>query len=496
MDGSRKAFGASQGVFVFGKAWREGVRCGAHVMNASQTSTSTSSVSWAPAKARSGVRWRHRLGFQAARQRSRDRAPAGKTIAEIFAQDGEPAFRAMERAFIEQRASRRSGRVVACGGGLVVQPGMLAACCAQGRGRLPARLAGNDAGAHRPPAQPAAARTWRIRRSASARSIAAREPIYRRSGTVILTDSRPLSDIVAHVMRAWRRDAADFVRAGQLMDAWTPAAGNRMHLRRAADRARLRRRALCRVGAGAGSTPLRDLARAGHARRHGLDGAHGGQAPRAHLVLPGARSIIMLGVNYWSGVGCAGRDAGRQGPTWARYALHEDYHDTMKPGLVGGGAGAGGAATGVRRRDYRYYVDTGPVLERSWAARAGLGFHRQERDADFAAARQLAVSRGDPDARRTRAGRTRAGAARPVSRDVGLLCGKCTRCLDACPTAAFAAPGVVDARRCVSYQTIENKGVIPRELRAGIGRRGSTAATCAWRFARGTASRRRAGSCC
>jgi epoxyqueuosine reductase len=62
--------------------------------------------------------------------------------------------------------------------------------------------------------------------------------------------------------------------------------------------------------------------------------------------------------------------------------------------------------------------------------------------------------------------------------EAGLLCGKCTRCMDACPTQALPRPGVVDARRCVSYQTIENKGIIPRELREGIGGRIYGCDTC------------------
>jgi shikimate kinase len=135
----------------------------------------------------------------------------GRTVADIFAQDGEPAFRAMERRFIaEGHPAERT--VVACGGGLVVQTGMLDVLKSKGvvvclhasietildrtaRHRTRPLLAVDD------PEQ-------RVRTL-----YAERESVYKRSGTVILTDARPLHDIAAHVVRAWRRDAADFVRA-------------------------------------------------------------------------------------------------------------------------------------------------------------------------------------------------------------------------------------------------------------------------------------------
>jgi epoxyqueuosine reductase len=200
------------------------------------------------------------------------------------------------------------------------------------------------------------------------------------------------------------------------------------------------------------------------------------------LVLPGARSVIMLGVNYLPPAAAAEagdrvREAG--GPAWARYALYSDYHDTIKEALVAAGRVleelGGGAVTAA---DYRYYVDTGPVIERGWAAKSGLGFigknamliSRTHGNWLFLAA-VLTTLDFEPDApvRKEAAGR---------ETEPGLLCGKCTRCMDACPTQALPKPGVVDARRCVSYQTIENKGIIPRELRAGIGHRIYGCDTC------------------
>lgn len=179
------------------------------------------------------------------------------------------------------------------------------------------------------------------------------------------------------------------------------------------------------------------------------------------LVLAGARSVIMLGVNYWPGA------LRQDGLVWARYAVHDDYHDTIKPALVEAGR-AIEEIYGVGPDAHRWYVDTGPVLERGWAAKSGLGFAGKNAmlisprygNWLFLAAILTQVELAPDAPLRTQ----RSGFA-----DTGLLCGKCTRCLEACPTQAFTAPGVVDARRCISYLTIEHKGIIPRSLRAGIG---------------------------
>lgn len=133
---------------------------------------------------------------------------AGKSIPQIFAEDGEPAFRAMEREFIEHGHPDKCS-VVACGGGLVVQPGMLELLKKKGvviclHASLETILKRTQSSRQRPllnvedPME-------RIRTL-----YAEREPIYRRAGTIILTDGRALHDIVAHVVRTYRREAAAF----------------------------------------------------------------------------------------------------------------------------------------------------------------------------------------------------------------------------------------------------------------------------------------------
>lgn len=153
----------------------------------------------------------HRLGFEPVDSDHEIERLTGLTIAEIFARDGETAFRAREREFVlTGHPAQRT--LVACGGGLVVQPGMLDLLKARGviiclHASIETILDRTSRNRNRPllnvenPEE-------RIRTL-----YAEREAIYKQAGTVILTDARPLHDIVAHVIRSWRREAADFVRS-------------------------------------------------------------------------------------------------------------------------------------------------------------------------------------------------------------------------------------------------------------------------------------------
>jgi epoxyqueuosine reductase len=143
----------------------------------------------------------------------------------------------------------------------------------------------------------------------------------------------------------------------------------------------------------------------------------------------------------------------------ASYAWGRDYHDVLRPRLAALGDWLR-AATGTTVRP-RVWVDTGPVLERDAAARAGLGFiGRNTMLIHPRWGSWLFLGALLTDAELDFDGPDPAGT-----------CGRCTRCLTACPTAAFPQPYLLDARLCISYLTIELKGPIPRSLRAPLGNR-------------------------
>ncbi len=191
-------------------------------------------------------------------------------------------------------------------------------------------------------------------------------------------------------------------------------------------------------------------------------------------VMPGARSVVIVGLSYET---LAVPEEILRDPSRgriARYAWGADYHDVITPVLRAFGEWLA--------KESRAYVDTGPVLERAWAERCGLGFigkntcliHPKRGSYLFLGAVLLGEEIVDegadggtaaaPSSDATGALRRSAGPDAPFSR-----CGRCARCLAACPTNALPAPGVLDASRCISYLTIELKGSIPVELRPLMG---------------------------
>jgi epoxyqueuosine reductase len=173
------------------------------------------------------------------------------------------------------------------------------------------------------------------------------------------------------------------------------------------------------------------------------------------ILVPAASSIITLAINYYVPAPPF-MHKNRYGRV-ARYAWGLDYHDAVKARLLEFAAHIEKIAG--REIHARCFVDAVPLLERAVAARAGLGFFGkntnllQPQSGSWFFLAEILLDLELP----------------VENRKAQISCGTCHRCIDACPTDAFAAPYKLDSRRCISYLTIENKSGIPHNLRAGLG---------------------------
>jgi epoxyqueuosine reductase len=205
---------------------------------------------------------------------------------------------------------------------------------------------------------------------------------------------------------------------------------------------------------------------------HGDMGWLAGTAARRgdpRVLWPEARTVIVLGVNYGPEENPLALDRRPDRGIVSVYARGRDYHDTLKRRLRTLAHWIDEHWPGA----LKLFVDTAPVMEKPLAQAAGLGWQGKHtnlvsrRFGSWLFLGEIYLSLElEPD------------AAEPD------LCGSCRRCLDVCPTAAFPAPYRLDARRCISYLTIEHKGMIPVELRPAIGNRiygcDDCLAVCPW----------------
>jgi epoxyqueuosine reductase len=187
------------------------------------------------------------------------------------------------------------------------------------------------------------------------------------------------------------------------------------------------------------------------------------------VLWPQVRSVIMLAMNYGPTHDPRPLLARRDRGAISVYARNRDYHEIVK-GRLKTIAGKLAAASGC---DVKVFVDTAPVMEKPLAAAAGLGWQGKHTNL---VSRELGSW--------VFLGSIFTTADLPAAAPGDDRCGSCRACLDACPTDAFPAPYRLDARRCISYLTIENKGPIPHEFRRAIGNRiygcDDCLAACPW----------------
>src|SRR5688572_4298150 len=190
---------------------------------------------------------------------------------------------------------------------------------------------------------------------------------------------------------------------------------------------------------------------------------HGTRRTRPEELVPGTVRVLSARMNYWPSGGAAGaRDAGEalaDSDTGyvSRYALGRDYHKLMRHSLQSLAEDIGAR---VGPMGYRVFVDSGPVLEKALARNAGLGWIGKHTNLIARDAGSYFFI-----------GEILTNLPLAVDEPASAHCGTCSACIPACPTGAITAPYRLDARRCISYLTIELHGAIPVELRRMLGNR-------------------------
>lgn len=176
------------------------------------------------------------------------------------------------------------------------------------------------------------------------------------------------------------------------------------------------------------------------------------------MLLDGANTVVCVAMNYYPAEELPPRH-----PRFAYYAYGQDYHEVMRERL-GRLAAFMEQVPGCRNR---VCCDTAPIFERYWAERAGIGFIGRHSQLIVPGAGSYFFL-----------GEILTTLSLPPSQPVAGGCGDCRRCIEACPTHAICEDGTVDARRCLSCQTIENRGVLPAAVAARMGMRVYGCDTC------------------